>query len=132
MNLHYSKDRVWVTYKEGVYDITDFISKHPGGDNIMLGAGASIEPFWEIYGIHKTDKILEMLEEMRIGNIDLKENEHALENMGDPYANDPVRHPILTPRSVKPFNAEPVLSLLVDSFNTPKYEITQLIFHPLI
>jgi len=24
-------DRVWITYKDGVYDITDFIEAHPGG-----------------------------------------------------------------------------------------------------
>lgn len=24
------KDRVWVSYKHGVYDITDLIPKHPG------------------------------------------------------------------------------------------------------
>ena len=24
------KDRVWVSYRHGVYDITDFIAKHPG------------------------------------------------------------------------------------------------------
>lgn len=24
------EDRVWVSYRHGVYDITDFIAKHPG------------------------------------------------------------------------------------------------------
>ena len=25
--------RVWVTYKDGVYDITNFVNIHPGGIN---------------------------------------------------------------------------------------------------
>ncbi|XP_037795072.1 uncharacterized protein LOC119590494 [Penaeus monodon] len=40
------KDRVWVAYRHGVYDITDFIQEHPGGDKILMGAGGSVEPFW--------------------------------------------------------------------------------------
>lgn len=112
---------VWVVYKQGVYDITNFIMKHPGGDKILLAAGSSVEPFWMMYGIHKDDKILRMLEEMRIGNISQQEATVAISNMADPYSADPRRHPVLKPASVKPFNAEPVPSLLVDSYITPKY-----------
>lgn len=44
-------DRVWITYENGVYDITDFLSKHPGGsEKVMLAAGSSIDPFWALYG----------------------------------------------------------------------------------
>jgi hypothetical protein len=32
------KDRVWVTYKDGVYDITDFIELHPGGERPQAGS----------------------------------------------------------------------------------------------
>lgn len=46
--------RIWVCYKSGVYDITDFISKHPGGDKIMMAAGGSLEPFWELFAVHKS------------------------------------------------------------------------------
>jgi len=35
--------RVWVTYKEGVYDVTDFVPKHPGGDFVMLAAGQAVD-----------------------------------------------------------------------------------------
>lgn len=27
------ENRIWVTFKQGVYDITDFIEKHPGGSS---------------------------------------------------------------------------------------------------
>lgn len=34
------KERIWVTYKSGVYDITDFVDGHPGGPKrIMMAAG---------------------------------------------------------------------------------------------
>uniref|UniRef100_A0A8C6UCX1 Cytochrome b5 heme-binding domain-containing protein n=1 Tax=Neogobius melanostomus TaxID=47308 RepID=A0A8C6UCX1_9GOBI len=37
------EDGIWVTYKGGVYDITEFVAIHPGGDKIMLAAGGSVE-----------------------------------------------------------------------------------------
>ena len=45
--------RIWVTYQHGVYDITDFVEKHPGAKNILMAAGGSIEPFWNLYAVHK-------------------------------------------------------------------------------
>lgn len=39
---------VWIVYKAGVYDVTPFLTEHPGGDNILLGAGNSVEPFWKV------------------------------------------------------------------------------------
>lgn len=34
------KEGIWVTYKDGVYDITDFVDGHPGGSKrIMMAAG---------------------------------------------------------------------------------------------
>ncbi|OQR67496.1 putative sulfite oxidase [Tropilaelaps mercedesae] len=115
---HTTRDtRIWVTYKDGVYDITDFIDQHPGGENIMLGAGAAIDPFWHIYGVHKKKEILDLLEEYRIGN--LMAGDDSLKNMDDPYASDPPRHAALKPASMKPFNAEPPLHILADNFYTP-------------
>jgi sulfite oxidase len=33
------ENRIWVSYKNGVYDITDFIPLHPGADKILMAAG---------------------------------------------------------------------------------------------
>jgi sulfite oxidase len=44
---------IWVTFGEGVYDITDFVRKHPGGDKILLAAGGALEPFFAMYPQHK-------------------------------------------------------------------------------
>lgn len=66
---HTTKEsRIWVTYGQGVYDITEFISQHPGGsDKIIMAAGSSIEPFWMLYGVHKNPNVLAILEKYRIG-----------------------------------------------------------------
>lgn len=63
----YREDQVWVVYREGVYDITDFIEQHPGGEQIMIAAGSSVEPFWVLYGIHVNDHVFKVLETLRIG-----------------------------------------------------------------
>lgn len=119
--------QVWVTYGEGVYDITEFIESHPGGDHILLAAGGRIEPFWDLYAQHKEEFVYELLEEMRIGNVICTEDKNTMdtsnEGIGktvkDPFQNDPERHPALVVRSTKPFNAEPPPSLLVASQLTP-------------
>jgi sulfite oxidase len=60
-------DRIWVTYGHGVYDITDFVDNHPGGDKILMAAGGSVEPFWLLYAVHKNPDVYALLEEFRIG-----------------------------------------------------------------
>ncbi|KAG8197175.1 hypothetical protein JTE90_011333 [Oedothorax gibbosus] len=111
--------RIWVCFKSGVYDITDFVSKHPGGDKILMAAGASLEPFWELFAIHKSSQVLHILEKYRIGNLRASDRGLDIENMDDPFASDPLRHSVLQPRSKKPFNAEPPNDLLVENFLTP-------------
>ena len=34
-------DGYWVTYGDDVFDVTDFIEQHPGGDRIMLAVGGT-------------------------------------------------------------------------------------------
>lgn len=64
---HFRETGIWVTYKEGVYDITEFVEGHPGGDQILMAAGNSVEPFWLLYGIHENANVYEILETYRIG-----------------------------------------------------------------
>lgn len=107
-----------MTYGIGVYDITKFVPQHPGSDKIMIGAGASIDPFWHIYQQHNTPEILKLLETFRIGNLSA-EDEQGTKDLSDPWSNEPKRHPLLKPASMKPFNAEPPPTLLVEHFLTP-------------
>ncbi|XP_004518817.1 probable sulfite oxidase, mitochondrial [Ceratitis capitata] len=119
IQVHCSVDkRVWVTYGIGVYDITEFIAEHPGGENIMLGAGSAIDPFWAIYQQHNNKEILTLLELYRIGNLS-PEDKVSTEDMGSPWAHEPRRHPLLNPTSERPFNAEPPMKLLGENFFTP-------------
>ena len=47
-----------MTYKEGVYDLTEFAVNHPGGaDKLLMARGGPIEPFWEQYPFHKEEQI---------------------------------------------------------------------------
>ncbi|CAH1103927.1 unnamed protein product [Psylliodes chrysocephalus] len=111
--------RIWVTYKAGVYDITDFIEGHPGGDQILMAAGSSVEPFWMLYGVHENPHVYAILENYRIGNLIKEEITNLTADMSDPYSIDPKRHVALKPASIKPYNAELPPELLVESFITP-------------
>ncbi|XP_066527818.1 sulfite oxidase, mitochondrial isoform X1 [Hoplias malabaricus] len=111
---------VWVTYKGSVYDITEFVAIHPGGDKILLAAGGALEPFWALYAVHGQDHVLDILSEYKVGILqpeDCKKQEMA--NPADPYSTDPPRHPALVVNSSKPFNGETPPSLLTDSYITP-------------
>ncbi|CAG0888585.1 unnamed protein product [Cyprideis torosa] len=109
--------RIWMTYKEGVYDVTDFVEIHPGGERILMAAGGSMDPFWDIYAVHKNPAVLDMMEEYRIGNLQ-KEDVVQRSDSADPYSKEPVRHPALIAASKKPFNAETSSELLVETFIT--------------
>ncbi len=117
---HNTPDKqIWVTYRHGVYDITDWVAMHPGGNKILLAAGKPLEKFFSTYGVHMSDHVLNIMEEYRIGNRhpdDMKEN---CKDMNDPYMYDPNRHPALKINSEKPFNAETPAQLLIDNYHTP-------------
>lgn len=50
---------IWVTYEGGVYDITEFVENHPGGaSRILMAAGGALEPFWQLYGLHKKEEVM--------------------------------------------------------------------------
>ena len=72
---HYNNDtRIWVTFQDGVYDITDFIKIHPGGEKkILMAAGGAIEPFWAMYSFHNEDAVKKLLYEYRIGTLQEKD-----------------------------------------------------------
>ena len=115
--------RMWVTVKDGVYDVTDFVPLHPGGDKICLAAGAAVDPFWVIYQQHKGPHVEELLRQYRIGVLDPADAaslSSALASVGDPYRTDPPRSALLSVRSAKPFNGEPPAVLLPDNYVTPE------------
>lgn len=109
---------IWVSYKDGVYDITQFVANHPGGkDKIMLAAGKAIDPFWRIYQQHTgRGNAVELLESMRIGDLS---DPPTADSTSCPYNTDPERHPALIFHNNKPCNAELPAELMLDSWLTP-------------
>lgn len=112
-------ESVWIVMGKGVYDITRFVEMHPGGDKILLAAGSSADPFWNLYRIHKQEKVYDMLEGLRIGN--LKPGE-KLEAMNDPFSGDPTRSTHLIVHSEKAYNGELPNDLLTEKILTPNNE----------
>lgn len=114
---------IWVTYKDGIYDITEFASHHPGGDEkILLAKGKAIDPFWEAFPVHASEETFDILETMRVGNVsaeDRAKRRAATPPKQGPFSNDPARSPILKVNTSEPFNAETPPPLLVNSYVTP-------------
>ena len=112
---------IWVTYKDGVYDITNFVSQHFGGDILLVAAGKAIDPYWTIYNVHNHIETYKLLESMRIGNFDRKtapNNDDIV--VEDQWKNEPKsRYLAQYSTQSKPFNAETPLSMLINQFYTP-------------
>ncbi|KAL2174834.1 Oxidoreductase, molybdopterin-binding domain-containing protein [Thermothelomyces heterothallicus CBS 202.75] len=118
-----SSSEPWVISEDKVYDITDWVPAHPGGDVILRAAGSSIEPYWNIFTIHKAPHVREILQQYLIGFIDVADlgpdGRPAAEAIEDPFVNDPVRDPRLITHTEKPRNAEPPNEELDRTFHTP-------------
>lgn len=114
-------DTYWVYRGNRVYDITEWIPNHPGGEVIMRAVGGSIEPYWNIFTIHQKQDVYDILEQYFIGLIDprdLVDGKAPADQIEDPFKSDPARDEALTVHSERPFNAEtPVADL--QSFITP-------------
>lgn len=115
------EDGVWVTFKDGVYDITNFLPLHPGGsEKLMLAAGSAVDGYWQVFAQHNTTEVWDMLEEYRIGNVAVADRTSALRASKEgPYAKDPIRSPILKVNTSEPFNAETPPVLLTQEYITP-------------
>jgi sulfite oxidase len=104
-----SSGRPWVTKGQSVYDITEWVGAHPGGDVILRAAGGSIDPYWDIFSIHKRQDVYDILEQYLIGEIDpidLVDGQVPVEAIEDPFSEDPTRDPRLRILTARPCNAE--------------------------
>ena len=111
----------WVIKGKNVYDITDWIAGHPGGTIILGAAGGSIDPYWDIFSVHKKQEVYDILESMLIGHVDpqdLVDGQIPLDRIKDPFIHDPTRDQRLIVLTNKPMNAESPTSLL-STFLTP-------------
>ena len=117
---------IWVTYGDGVYDITTFVANHPGGSmKVMEAAGKSIEPFWRLYQQHYGSPTpMQILESLRIGDLHPDDVDLIAESMSklndvDPYEADPNIPDSLRVLQDRPINAEAPSSLIADEYITP-------------
>ncbi|XP_004647144.1 sulfite oxidase, mitochondrial [Octodon degus] len=111
---------IWVTLGCEVFDVTEFVDRHPGGPSkLMLAAGGPLEPFWSLYAFHNQPHVRELLAEYKIGELNPEDDVSPTLEISDPYANDPKRHPALKVNSQRPFNAEPPPELLTENYITP-------------
>lgn len=115
--------KILVTYGTGVYDITEFAELHPGGTQILQAAGGPLEPFWALHSQHETEEVREVLEELRVGNLqvdDLWLRDEAKRTFSSILYNDePTRSGVLRMQSETPYNAETPGCELVKSHVTP-------------
>lgn len=104
-----SADTYWVFRGDRVYDITEWIPNHPGGEVILRAVGGSIEPFWNIFTIHQKQDVYDILEQYFIGKIDPRDlinGQAPADQVDDPFKTDPERDGSLIVRSSHPCNAE--------------------------
>lgn len=77
---HCTQHDCWVIVRNGVYDLTPFVKKHPGGKHIILSrAGGDATSFFTVRHGHSPDRTT-MLERFRIGSLPINErlDERAL------------------------------------------------------
>eukprot|EP01130_Rhizamoeba_saxonica_P017952 TRINITY_DN8850_c0_g1_i1.p1 TRINITY_DN8850_c0_g1~~TRINITY_DN8850_c0_g1_i1.p1 ORF type:complete len:508 (+),score=95.91 TRINITY_DN8850_c0_g1_i1:11-1534(+) len=107
---------VWVTYKEGVYDVTEFVKLHKGGTEFLLGAaGGDIEAFWLYWNRHYQKDAESYLAPYRIGSL---KDYKPISNY-DPYANEPTRHKTQIPFLTKPYESECDTDAVSNDYYTP-------------
>lgn len=116
-----SSESYWVYRGDRVYDITDWVPNHPGGEVILRAVGGNIEPYWNIFTIHQKQDVYDILEQYFIGLIDpqdLVDGKAPADQIDDPFKQDPQRDEELLVQNPRPFNAETPPSDL-ESFITP-------------
>ena len=72
VNKHNKRDDAWLIIKDNVYNVTDWIDKHPGGDIIMKGVGKDATSLFE--GIGHSSIAKKQLKTMLIGKFNKPSN----------------------------------------------------------
>ena len=113
-------NNVLMSFQGGVYDLTKFIDIHPGGkEKIIMANGKRLEYFFNLYPIHFNNKVYNILEKYKIGNLEEKEIELGVEDIINLFDNEPGRSPILKVLNNKPFDSETPFKILVNNYYTP-------------
>ena len=73
---HTTKDNLWTYYNGYVYDITSFVSSHPGGNIILNAGGKNLEEAWNSFNVkwhNNNSRVLKTLEKYKIGVLTMEE-----------------------------------------------------------
>lgn len=92
-----------MSFKDGVYDVTDFVASHPGGkERILQAAGKDLKEFWMQHEFRhhlRSPLAKEILEDLRIGTLDPQDVDfktiHELESLqpADTTSKDQLKYP---------------------------------------
>lgn len=95
--------QMWVTFKDGVYDVTKF-HNHPGGQTFLrMAAGGAVDPYFAYWATHlSSSKVKPLLESMRIGTLSDYESEPEDTSF---YDEEPKRDSHLIATRDRPFSS---------------------------
>lgn len=81
--LHHTREDCWVVINDYVYDITDFLNKHPGGDTIMIAyAGRDVSEHFNTIVAHQKPATAKLMDRMLIGKYECTK---SIEDMYVPW-----------------------------------------------
>ena len=69
---HNKENDLWCYYKGDVYNVTDFVKNHPGGNVILKSGGKDLEKVWEENGVgwhNKNNSVKNALKKYNIGKL---------------------------------------------------------------
>jgi cytochrome b involved in lipid metabolism len=72
IKLHNTLDDLWTVYENEVFDITEFVKEHPGGNIILKAGGKDLKDIWDENGVDwhmNNSSILKKLRSYKIGNL---------------------------------------------------------------
>ena len=69
---HNTNDSLWMHYEGNVYDVTKYITQHPGGSVILEAGGQNLKTIWEEKNMswHNTNEhVMNILDKYKIGTL---------------------------------------------------------------
>ncbi|KAF2501917.1 acyl-CoA dehydrogenase NM domain-like protein [Lophium mytilinum] len=121
---HNTKDSLWCIIDSRVYDLTDFLESHPGGEFVLLQGGGK-DATTDFYNLHR-QAVLERYSKLCIGTVKNEEPQVIRHHPGDlstvPYA-EPAW---LTPQFESPYYNEShrrlqkAMRVFTDTWVTPE------------
>ncbi|WOL14307.1 cytochrome b5-like [Canna indica] len=70
ISLHTTKKDCWLSIHGKVYDVTNFLEDHPGGDDVLLHASASGDASQAFDDVGHSSTAMSMMESYLIGSVE--------------------------------------------------------------